>query len=227
MIGKLIPAMKHAMTNGRFVQEAEQGAHEMSDVGRGCGVTISRRSFPGCGDVTRPCDPGDALGKGYFVIHEFEGIHSRSFARNGSRRQLVALKTGNLQRDPNQERRVIKQVSPPEARRLLAQAVQPLQAGVFDPLWSVVQMPCVDVEGGPDPDHHLAMQRADIFVHEQLLLWSAETNPDDIWRNDGQAVLQVGLFLRVERTKWRRVGTGDTDAGKAALEAFAELFGDS
>jgi len=45
----------------------------------------------------------------------------------------VSAQTGELEQDVPEEGRVVAEVAAPEAARILEEAMQPLEAGLFDP----------------------------------------------------------------------------------------------
>ena len=92
----------------------------------------------------------------------------------------------------------------------------------------VVQMAGMDIERAPTPTITVQFSERTFSYMNCSCLGVLRSDPKcDIWCNGGQSILQIGFFLQIERAKWRRVSAYDTNAGKTALEIFAELFRDS
>src|SRR5208337_1745860 len=120
--------------------------------------------------------------------------------------------------------RVVREISPPEPVRLLAQAIQPLQAAVFYPLGRISSKPGVDVERRADPDHQGGVQSFEILRHKAFLLRSTQSNPNDVWLALVDPRDQFVLFRRSQWPERRGVGSDDVDRGNENLKPRPQFF---
>src|ERR1700677_3871146 len=82
----------------------------------------------------------------------------------------TATKPSELKADGNEKSGIIHQVAFPQAPRLLAEAVGPLESRVFDPLRGVFHVPGVNVKSCTHPDHYFARKPAAVVGHKPFLL---------------------------------------------------------
>lgn len=92
----------------------------------------------------------------------------------------MAAQSRELKADGNQESGVIDQVAFPQAPRLLAEPVGPLESRIFDPIWGVFHVAGVNVKSCAHSDHYFAVKPPEILGHKPFLLWRAESYPNDV-----------------------------------------------
>jgi hypothetical protein len=78
------------------------------------------------------------------------------------------------------ERGVVPQVAPEEVTWILEEAMQPLQAGVFDPVWDVFDVSSMAVECRAYAEHQAGLNSRQEPHHESLLLGSTDANPKNM-----------------------------------------------
>jgi hypothetical protein len=81
---------------------------------------------------------------------------------------------------PHDEANVIVGVPPPQAPGLVSEAEQPLQARPLHPTWGLALKPGVEVERGSHTNQHGSAEPLSVLMHPSLLLWCAQTHPDDV-----------------------------------------------
>src|ERR1035441_2324732 len=113
------------------------------------------------------------------------------------------------------------EISPPEARWLLQETMQPLQASTLNPCRAVRNCSGVKEEGRTYADHQVRLQHRQIPEHESVLLGRTETDPDDVWPQRLNLCRKLTFFLFRHWPEWRRVGSDDGAPGEAAQHLVA------
>src|SRR3954454_5592941 len=87
--------------------------------------------------------------------------------------------------EPEHEARVVDQVPPPEAARLLDEPERPLEPDALERAWGLAFEAGVEVEGGADTDQHRRYEALAHGEHELLLEGDAEADPDHVGHGGG------------------------------------------
>src|SRR5438067_10175964 len=85
-----------------------------------------------------------------------------------------------LPRERPQETGVVAQVTPPQAPRLVGQAIGPFQAGLLDPHRCLRHQAGVEIERRAHPDQDRSLEIWTHPRHPLLLLGHADAGPHDV-----------------------------------------------
>src|ERR1700676_2714413 len=114
--------------------------------------------------------------------------------------------------------RIVNQVSPPEPSRLRQQAKQPFQAVLAHPGGRLLQSACVEIERLPYTHQHRHAKLLAVFVHPAFLLGAAQSHPENVRLRPVDHFHDAGVFFRRQGAKRRRVGAGNFQHRKLALQ---------
>src|SRR4051794_34222455 len=124
--------------------------------------------------------------------------------------------------EPEHEARVVDQVPPPEAARLLDEPERPLEPDALERAWRLALEAGVEVEGGADTDQHRRYEALAHGEHELLLEGDAEADPDHVGRRGVElAGDRVGL-VAAQLAEGTRAGADDAQARVAPRELGAQ-----
>src|SRR3954451_10542877 len=129
----------------------------------------------------------------------------------------AAPSRAELLQEGDHEGGVVLRVAPPEAPRLLRQAVDPLEAVLLHPRRRLRHEPGVEVEGGADADEQRRIELGPHLRHPLLLLRLARPDPDDVGLQPVDLTQDPGLLVLGERPVGRRPAADDPQA-RIAIE---------
>ena len=73
-----------------------------------------------------------------------------------------------------------EKVAPPKPAWILNEAMQPVQAGAFDPGSAVADSAGVEIKSGTNTEHEARIKQRELARHEELLLRAAKADPDNV-----------------------------------------------
>ncbi len=131
-------------------------------------------------------------------------------ARYASASQVVSLGK-ELARCASDKQRVVDQIAPGKAARLLNKSKQPFEPRTLHPMRRLPHAPNQQIERGPNSDENLCLrQDRHVLCHKVFLLGCAQADPEKIRSREANAFLKIAQFDIIEATKWRRVSPDDS-----------------
>src|SRR5437660_3930176 len=99
---------------------------------------------------------------------------------------MVLLETGNLKCNLDDKLGIVYQISPPQSGWLLAQPMEPLEARILYPIGGVLNPARMNLVCRLLLEKKKHITLLQVFRHEALLLWRAETYPQDVGPQFGE-----------------------------------------
>src|SRR5205809_1082837 len=125
------------------------------------------------------------------------------------------------------EQRVVRQVSPPETGRLLAEAVGPLQPGPLHCHRRSAKAARVIVERRPNGHKHLGVESTSHGRGKALLFGRSETDPNDVGARPVDRVRNRLELVRRKIPKWWGGAARHLEAWKPRRKSACQLLGDA
>src|SRR5258708_213397 len=110
---------------------------------------------------------------------------------------LLLGKTKQLKCDSVDEFWIVYQVPPPQSRRILVNAVHPLNTRDLHPIRCIFDAAGMNVESRAHTEHQLGVELGEVLVHEPLLLRSTQAYPEEIRLGFRNHPDQSGFLLSV------------------------------
>ena len=129
-----------------------------------------------------------------------------------------------MPREPEDEARVVAEVAPPQAARLLQQAERPLEPEPLQAVRGLALEAGVEVEGGADADEHGRLEAGAHGVHPLLLQRHAEADPDDVGVRGVELGGDLGGLLLGQLAERRVADAGDLEARVAGRQLVAQAL---
>lgn len=111
----------------------------------------------------------------------------------------------------------------PQAARLLAQPVQPFQAGALHPARRALHRAGMEIEGGARAQHH-RRNGFTVIEHPGLLLRTAEADEHETRAGVRDRAHHARVLLGIGRPERRREAARDAQRGERAAQARGELL---
>src|SRR5229473_6863122 len=91
---------------------------------------------------------------------------------------LLLRESQQLERDAVHKLRIVYQVPPPQSRRILVDAVHPLNTRDLHPIRCILDPAGMNVESGAYAEHELGVELGEVLIHKPLLLRRAQSYPE-------------------------------------------------
>jgi hypothetical protein len=137
----------------------------------------------------------------------------------------IAAQAGELERDVPEEVRDDKEVAAPHLAWILNEAMQPVQAGPFDPWRAGADSAGVEIKSGTNTEHEARIEPRKVAGHEEFLLRAAEADPENVRLERGDGRDQVILLSGRESVEGRGDSANKARPGKVSGKPVAELGG--
>src|SRR5216684_1596032 len=85
----------------------------------------------------------------------------------------------------------------------------------------------MNVKGGADSYHQRGSKAVNVLRHELLLLWRAQTNPNDVGCKFRDRIFQLGLLVRQQRSKWGCERSDNRNPRKLPSKSILEFICDA
>ena len=130
-----------------------------------------------------------------------------------------------MQDDVAEESGNDKECAAPKPAWILNEAMQPVQAGAFDPGSAVADSAGVEIKSGTNTEHEARIKQRKVAGHEEFLLRAAEADPDDVGLELGDGRDEIILFSGREIVEGWCDGTNDARRGEVSFKPVAEFGG--
>jgi len=118
-----------------------------------------------------------------------------------------------------------KEVAAPKSAWVLDKAMQPVQAGAFDPGRAIADSSGVEIEGGANTEHKARIEQRKVAEHKEFLLRAAEPDPENVGFELGYGRDQIILLSRREIVEGRCGSTNDAHRGEVSCKPVAKFGG--
>src|SRR5229473_2672819 len=110
---------------------------------------------------------------------------------------LLLRESQQLERDAVHKLGIVYQIPPPQSRRILVNAVHPLNTRDLHPIRCILDAAGMNVESRAYPEHELGVELGEVLVHESLLLRRTQAYPEEIRLRFRNHPDQSGFLLSV------------------------------